>query len=129
MDDWSQRILAQQSDGSLASDGAPKRGRAGRLRRNYRQFILGPLPIDWFARAATLGRKPLAIGLAIWWQAGIQSKRRVCVSMQSAKLFGVASRRDRRDAINRLESAGLILVERSATKSPVVTIVQAEGPT
>lgn len=129
MDDWTERVMEQQGDGSPTPKGRSNRCRSGRLPRNYGRFIRGPLSLDWFSRASALGRKPLAIGLAIWWRAGVERQRKVCVSMQSAQLFGIATRRDRRDALRRLEAAGLVLVERSATKSPVVTIVQPEGPT
>ena len=115
-------------DGRSPSAESSERRRSGRQRRSYQQFIRGPLPLAWFERASAMGRRPLAIGLAIWWRAGVERQRKVSLSMQSARRFGIVHRRDRAAALDKLEAAGLVLVERSASKSPVVTIVQPEGP-
>jgi len=114
-----ERAPAPEPTGPAAKHGRPKR-----LRRQSRQFIRGPLPLEWFGRAAELGRPALAVALALWWRAGVERRAQVALSMQSCKLFGVPSRRDRREALARLQSAGLIGVERSTSKSPVVTIVE-----
>ena len=129
MDDWTVRIMADskecESDFESLQENASN-SINNRPARKYAEFIRGPLPLAWFQLASRLRGKSLEVALAIWWRCGIDKSRRVALSMGHVRRFGVLSRKGRREALARLEDAGLITVERSATKSPIITIVETD---
>lgn len=96
-------------------------------RRETDRFIAGPLPLPWFAIAASLPGTALAVGLAIWHVAGLhrrKSKLQVCASLLMR--FGVQRVAGYR-GLRALEAAGLITVERHRGRCPVVTICKAKA--
>jgi len=96
-----------------------------RVRRRKGQFI-HRVPVDWAAAAAILPGKCLAVGLALWFKYGMEKKRQVKVTRALLQKFGI-SRHSGRRAINQLEAAGLVTVDRGRGRSSLVTIIDVES--
>jgi hypothetical protein len=84
------------------------------------------VPVDWAAAAAILPGKCLAVGLALWFKFGMEKKRQVKVTRELLRKFGVNRYAGRR-AINQLEAAGLVAVDRGQGRSSLVTIIDIEA--
>ena len=41
------------------------------------EFLCGPVPLPWLRRAATLRGKALAVGIALWFKAGVTKRAEV----------------------------------------------------
>ncbi len=76
-------------------------------------------------QAAALPGKALAIGLVLWFKAGVSSSHTVPASGSLLRRFGVG-RGAARCGLLSLEIAGLIKVKRHAGRCPVVTIRDVE---
>ena len=85
------------------------------------RFLKGPIPLNWLTVATQLPGKTLAVAIVIWFKAGLTNKATVRVTRKLLGTFGV-SRHAGYHALNRLDDAGLISVERGVGKSPVVTL-------
>jgi hypothetical protein len=84
------------------------------------------VPLTWLRKACALpGPKVLAVGLALWFLAGLR-KRQHDLSLTSAALkrFGVEERSTKSRALAALEKAGLIRVVRQPGKNPRVTLLE-----
>jgi hypothetical protein len=99
------------------------------------KFLMGPIPWSWLSKAARLKGHALHVGIALWFLAGLKKRGTVTLSSSVLKDLGV-SRFSGYRALQALESAGLISVDRHIGRNPVVTILdglgrqtQAEGPT
>ncbi len=88
-------------------------------------FIKGPLPLKWITRAAILPGKTLHVGLAIWFQVGLEKCQTVKLSQKRVDCFSV-SRDAKFDALKRLAEAGLINVEQFPGRSPIITVIQVD---
>src|SRR5262245_4801756 len=111
--------------GAYAADGtAPARGRRVRPRK---EFIRGPLPLWWMARAAALRGQALAVSLAIWFRRGIEGAAPFPLYPSALSKLGV-NRWSSYRALAALEKAGLIAVERRKGRCPVVTVLEASAP-
>ena len=91
------------------------------------QFLRGPVPLTWLAGAGAMPGKALAIGVFLWWRAGIE-KRRSGLQLNCRRLerFGV-SRQACSRALSALERAGLVTVDRQSGKCPRVSIIADGG--
>lgn len=121
-----QRIAERLSETS-------RRRHRERQKRRQANFVRGPIPLDWLARAAPLPGKALAVGLAIWFCAGLRRRRdhlSICGTL--LERFGVRRHAGYR-GLTALERAGLVTVERRCGRCPRVTILTdrglARGPT
>jgi hypothetical protein len=105
---------------------APRKAR----RRPRHEFIRGPLPVWWLAKAAELPGQALAVGLAVWFRRGIEKARTFPLYPSALAKFGV-NRWSFYRALKALEEVGLLAVSRKRGRSPVVTVLdcptQAEG--
>lgn len=88
-----------------------------------RRFLKGPIPIDWLSQAAKLRGRSFHVGLAAWYLAGLTKSRRVKLTSQALKMFGVGRRQTCYLGMDRLAAAGLITVNRKSGRAPVVTIM------
>lgn len=98
-----------------------------RGRRVRGEFLKGPLPLAWLTAASKLtGKSPLAVGLALWFEAG--RRRSMTVNLTTAILtrFGVRDRKAKYRGLCALEEAGLIEVVRVPRRNPTVTILDAQ---
>jgi hypothetical protein len=95
---------------------------AGRPGRVPGFFLKGPVPLAWLASAATLRGRALAVGILVWFMAGM--KRESVVTVPRARLaeFGLD-----RFAFSRglasLERHGLVEVDRRRGAKPRITLV------
>lgn len=89
------------------------------------RFLKGPIPLDWLTKASMLPGKSLQVGLAVWFRAGTTKSREVALTRALAAEFGV-DRYAKARALDHLEQAGLVSVQRISGRNPVVTIFDAE---
>ncbi len=90
-------------------------------------FLKGPVPLIWLEAAARLPGKSLHAGVALWYAAGLTRSASVPLSNISGLKFGL-DRNAKYRALDWLEGAGLIAVERKLGRAPVVTILQTSEP-
>ena len=85
-------------------------------------FLAGPIPLDWLHKAAELPGKSLNVAFAIWWLNGMAKGKPLKLTRLSLKSFCV-KREAASAALNRLEMAGLIQLQRSLGKRPTISIL------
>lgn len=90
-------------------------------------FLKGPVPLAWLELAARLPGRSLHAGLALWYAAGLTRSATVPLSNISGVRFGL-DRNAKYRALEWLEGAGLVKVERKLGRAPVVTILQPGAP-
>jgi DNA-binding transcriptional ArsR family regulator len=90
------------------------------------KFIKGPISITWLIQASKLGVTPLLLGLVLWYLIGLRKANTVLLSNVTCRECGIEQDAKRR-ALLKLEKAGLVAVERSAKKSPKVTLLVDMG--
>ena len=88
-------------------------------------FVKGPIPLPWLEIAARLPGKSIHAGIALWYVAGLTRSRSVPLSNIAGLRFGI-DRNAKYRALQWLESAGLVAVERKLGRAPLVTILDAE---
>jgi DNA-binding transcriptional ArsR family regulator len=87
------------------------------------EFLKGPIPLGWLACAAKLsGKAPVAVALAIWFQAGRRRSKEVRLTTAVIERFGI-DRKAKYRGLSALEKAGLVRVHRQPRRNPVVTIL------
>ena len=89
-------------------------------------LLAGPIPKPWFELAARLPGKSLHLALMMWCAASLAKSRRIPISNVAALVFGI-DRSAKYRALNWLEEAGLILVERRIGCVPIVTLLDVGG--
>lgn len=85
-------------------------------------FLRGPIPWDWISRAAILPGAALPVGLVLWRTAFLKNTLDVKLTSASLRAVGV-TRMSKMRALKELEAAGLIEVQRTHGKNPLVGIV------
>jgi hypothetical protein len=87
------------------------------------EFLRGPVPWDWLLTAMTLPGQALAVGLILWREVGMADNRTVSVNHA---LFGKCGIKPgaSRFALENLERAGLIAVQRPPGRNLEVTILE-----
>lgn len=87
------------------------------------RFLRGPISWPWLGRAARCPGQALAVGLALWYLAGMKKSKTVRLSTSMLRVdLGVQCDAVRR-GLTALESAHLVSVERHVGRKPVVTIL------
>lgn len=86
------------------------------------KFIKGPIPLDWISRANALPGKAGAVGLALWFLAGVQGSRTVKLTGEVERIAG-CGRKAVYAAIAALETAKLIVSARKPGARPQITVV------
>ncbi len=94
--------------------------------KHKEKFLRGPIPLNWLSHAATLPGRSLHVAIAVWFMAGLKNARIVPMSNITALQFGL-DRNAKYRALEWLESADLISVQRKAGCAPVVTILEPPG--
>lgn len=88
-----------------------------------RKFIKGPIPPDWISRANALPGKAGAVGLALWFLAGVQKSQTVKLTGEVEKIAG-CGRKAVYAGLAVLGEAGLLVkVERRRGARAVVEII------
>ena len=88
--------------------------------------LRGRIPVAWLTVASNLPGRSLHVGVALWHAAGLQKSRVVPLGNISAETFGL-NRNAKYRALQWLEEARLISVERNLGRAPLVTILDAGG--
>jgi hypothetical protein len=88
-------------------------------------FLRGPIPLAWLSRAANLPGKTINTALAICWLVGMSNNKPIKLNRGALKHFNI-SKDAVRDALRRLESDGLILLQRMPSKQPSIEIIQVK---
>jgi hypothetical protein len=88
-------------------------------------FLRGPIPLSWLGRVLALpGQKVLAVALAIWFVAGLRGRRDgLLLTSAILRRFCVTDRSTKYRALQALEEARLIRVERRPRRNPFITIL------
>jgi hypothetical protein len=86
------------------------------------EFLRGPVPLYWLRRAAELPGKTLAVGVTLWFKAGVTKNNQVKASSGMYQKLGIHRKAVYR-GINNLEMAGLVTVVRHIGRAPLVTII------
>jgi hypothetical protein len=85
-------------------------------------YLRGPVPLAWLSAAARLPGSALAVGIALWYLAGLRRTRQdLALSSERLQEFGV-SRHAKDRALRHLAEAGLVEVARKKGRSPRVTL-------
>ncbi len=87
------------------------------------KFLKGPIPLDWLSTAANLPGKSLHVAIAIWFTASLKKSPTVSLSNLASLPFGL-DRNAKYRALQWLEAAGLIAVDRKLGRSPMVTLLE-----
>lgn len=111
----------------LRASSAPTRRRRPPRHKPGERFLKGPIPLSWLEVAAALPGRSLHAGLALWYAAGLTRSASVPMSNISGLRFGL-DRNAKYRALDWLEEAGLIIVERKLGRAPVVTLVSLREP-
>ena len=113
----------------LPANGAVKlrtRPRSAPRHRSGEWFLKGPIPFNWLSMTSKLPGKSLAVGLAIWFEAGRSKKRSVKVTHAVLSQFGVGRQAGTKSLV-RLYRAGLISLQQHPGRSPVATLLDYQG--
>jgi len=94
-----------------------------RAHRRAGAFLKGPIPLKWLARASALPGKSLAVGLAIWYCAGLRQRQDdLTLCRSTLDRFGVSRQAGYR-GLRLLEQAGLVAAVRQRGCCPRVDIL------
>lgn len=90
------------------------------------EFLKGPIPLPWLTAVTRLsGKAPLAVALAVWFEAGRRKSNEVKLTSAVLRRFSV-NRKAKYSALKSLERAGLVRVRREPRRNPVVTILDIQ---
>ncbi len=91
--------------------------------RRKNRFLKGPIPLEWLQRAGGLPGDTLKAGVLVWHAAGLARSQ---AGLTLPPRLWQGWYRDRSTlyrALERLEAAGLVVVDRRRGRSPTVCIV------
>src|SRR5688572_11330446 len=86
------------------------------------RFLKGPIPWNWLSKAARQPGRALHVAVSIWFWSGILKTKTFKFSVSKMSELGLDRYAGYR-GLNALESAGLISVDGSRGRSPIVTIL------
>jgi hypothetical protein len=86
-----------------------------------KQFIKGPIPLNWICHASQAPGRVLQVALALWHISSLRKSLKVKMERKWREVFGF-SEKAYSHALKILESKGLVNVERLSGQSPIVTI-------
>jgi hypothetical protein len=92
------------------------------LHHGKEPFLKGPVPLDWLMIASKLPGKSLQVGITLHYLAGLKKTTTVRLPQTTLNQFGV-SRHCKYRALQYLEQAKLITLNRTHGKNPTVTIL------
>ncbi len=101
---------------------APKAKTKPPVHKPGEKFLKGPIPWKWIVLAARQPGKALHVAIALWFLSGMLKSGRIKLNNILSKTLGV-TRYAKHRSLSSLEQAGLISVEQSRGKSPVVTLL------
>jgi len=98
----------------------------GKIQQPRKRYVR-TIPLSWAMKATSLKGKSAAVGMVLWYHMGVTKNRTVTLSNEKLKPWGIHRLAARR-ALEWLQEAGLVGVERSGNKSPRVTILEISEP-
>lgn len=120
MDRWDPNKLALPSGTAAPSQRSRK---AHRAVHPQGRFVKGPIDVAWLLHARKLGVTAYHVGLGLWYLQGLKRASTFLVSNLMMQDWGVSGDAKAR-ALQALERAGLVIVERRGKRSPRVTLLQ-----
>ena len=121
----------EESEAARLRSRLQERRRPPRHRRGE-TFLRGPIPLAWLEaltdlESARSSGKLLHTGLALWFRAGIENRRRFRVPTPQLRRFGVG-RKSARRCLQVLADGGLIqVIERRFGRAPVIELCDPLG--
>ena len=88
-------------------------------------FIAGPIPLDWIQKACSLGANAAKLSWLLWFYHGMSYGDYFKVSNIRAAPFSL-NRHQKNQALSRLETAGLVTVQREDGNAPIVQLLVEE---
>ena len=88
-----------------------------------KKFLKGPVPLDWLTAVTQLPGKAINVGIALWWIAGMSKTGELKLTRQAQLAFNI-SKDAERDALRRLQQAGLIELTARPGQRHTVRIVK-----
>jgi hypothetical protein len=88
-----------------------------------KRFIKGPIPLDWMTHANALPGKAGAVGIALWFLAGV-TKNPVFRATRKIEEIACCERKSVYAAFTALEAAGLIRLTPKRGSRPTIEIVE-----
>ena len=103
-------------------------GRKARRRKRVtsRPFIRGPISVEWMLAAVECGRPATRLAILLQWVAGVEKTPVIKATAHRAAKFSL-SRTALKNAISKLEAAGLIRADRCHGRPPSITILEGNG--
>lgn len=92
-------------------------------KKRYKNFLKGPIPMNWINKAGSLPGKALHIGIILWHLAGMEKSLTVKLSTKKQREMGI-KRTTGYTALKKLEEAGLVSVKRRTGRNSVVTLIE-----
>jgi hypothetical protein len=86
------------------------------------RFLAGPIPWNWWAKAAQLPGKPLHVASAIWFLAFMKKTETFQLQGSVLRDLGV-SRKSAYRVLKAMEEAGLISCNRGPGRRPIITVL------
>ena len=105
----------------------PNLNRSKRCRRVRGLFLRGPVPMVWLRAAMRLPGDTLAVGVELWHVAGLRGSMTFNISVTRLCRETGTSDKTARRAVQELERAGLVSVQRPPGRQLRVTICEAPG--
>lgn len=109
--------------GSVLTPGIyEQRQRMRQKARIRKRFIKGPIPVPWMAKAFSLTPSAEKCAVALCYQRGLYRKDEFKIEPARFRELGI-DETARRRGLNELERAGLISLQKRASKTPVVKLI------
>lgn len=102
--------------------GEKPKPRSAKGRPKIGKVFLARVDMEWLSRAAALKGKALHVGIALWYLSGLKKSRTVRLTTKVRNMLSIDRHAGYR-ALNALEDAGLVTVERHNGRLPVVQII------
>lgn len=88
-------------------------------------YLRGPIPLDWLGSAGRLPGRTLHVAVALWHLSTLRKSQAVKMQAKILQVLGI-SREVYARALKKMEAEGLVMVERKAGQTPLVTIISAK---
>jgi len=88
----------------------------------FEKFIKGPVSLSWITSASKISSSALSVGILLWYYHGLSGVPIIKLTTKKLKEFGISKRTAYR-ALQRMEDARLVHVDRKYGRAPLVRIL------
>jgi hypothetical protein len=88
----------------------------------FEKFLKGPVSLPWITSASKISSSALSVGVLLWYWYGLSGAPIIKLTTKKLKEFWISKRTAYR-ALQRMENAGLVLVDRKYGRAPLVRIL------